>query len=181
MIICDKHKFIFIHVPRTGGTSVAQMWKQWDKKIKKHMTYRQCQSRFGRLHRNGYKSYFKFGFIRNPWERVNSLFWKHVKNSPVDTSKGFKHWMFDESRTDSQRHKQPAMYFLEGVDYVARYENFEKEWDYIFARIGLPRIQLPHTFKFRDDKSYQDIYDDEMKEFITRYHQVDIDYGGYEF
>lgn len=175
MIICDQYKFVYIHVPRTGGTSVHKMWKKWDPGLRRHTTYQQAKRRFSG------KNYFSFGFIRNPWERIYSSYWKHVKHSTVDTSKGFKFWMFDESRTDSKRHKQPAMYFLKGVDYIARYENFEKEWDYIFNHIGLPRIQLPHVYKYKDNTPYQEIYDDEMKEFISRYHQEDIDYGAYTF
>ena len=179
MIICDEHKFVFIHVPRTGGTSVRQMWKKWDGGHRTHTTYQEVKQRFRRG--RDLSKYFTFGFIRNPWERVYSLFWKHVKNSPVDTSRGFKYWMFDESRTDSKRHKQPALHFLKGVDYIARYENFGKEWDYIFEHVGLPRIQLPHAYKYRDNTPYQEIYDDEMKKFVSKYHQIDIDYGAYTF
>lgn len=180
MIICDQHKFVFIHVPRTGGTSVRKMWSKWDQGHRTHTTYPQVVRRFagGR----DLSKYFKFGFMRTPWERVYSLFCKHVKNSPVDTSKGFKHWMFDESRTDSQRHKQSAMHFLDGVDYIAKYENFNDEWDYIFDRIGIARIDLPHANKFREDGvRYQDLYDDEMMVFVSKYHQEDIDYGSYTF
>jgi hypothetical protein len=113
------------------------MWKEFDTNFKYHATYEQGLRRFGTPQA---RKYFSFGFIRNPWERIYSLFCKHVNNSPVDTSKGFKHWMFDETRTDSQRHKQPAMFFLKGVDYVAKYEDFEKEWDIIFERIGMNGI-----------------------------------------
>ena len=176
MIICDQHKFIFIHVPRTGGTSVRQMWKHWDKGDRTHTTYPMLLKKFPN---RAFNQYFKFGFMRNPWERVYSLFCKHVKNSPVDTSKGFKYWMFDESRTDSNRHKQSAMHFLKGVDHVARYENFEEEWDYIFDKVKIPRTNIPHANKFRDTESYKELYDDEMLNFITQYHQKDIDHGEY--
>jgi hypothetical protein len=170
---------MFIHVPRTGGTSVRQMWKQWDKGDRTHTTYPQLLKRFPK---RNFHQYFKFGFIRNPWERVYSLYCKHVKNSPVDTSKGFKHWMFDETRTDSQRHKQSAMYFLNGVDYIAKYENFEQEWDYIFEKIDVPRVPVPLLNKFRSDSiSYRDLYDEEMNDFITKYHQEDINRGEYQF
>ncbi len=175
MIVNKQNNFIFIHVPRTGGKSVREMWGR--NAHKQHMTYKETTKTFKELNFN---EYFTFGFMRNPWERIYSLFCKHVNNSPVDTSKGFKYWMFDESRTDSQRHKQSAMYFLKGVDYIARFENFEQEWDYIFDKVGLPRIKIPHINKSRnDDKSYKELYDDKMMNFITQYHQDDIDYGSY--
>ncbi len=179
MIICDPHKFMFIHVPRTGGTSAQQMWKRWHNGEKKHTTYPELVKQFPT---RAFHQYFKFGFIRNPWERVYSMFCKHNRQDSVDTSKGFKHWMFDEERTDSQRHKQSAFYFLKGVDHVAVYENFEQEWDYIFETIGIPRAQLPFSNKFRsDDAPYKDFYDDEMQEFMIKYHKEDIEYGGYTF
>ena len=182
MIICHEHKFIFVHVPRTGGHSVREMWKQYEhphRKVKYHARLNEGIKRFadGR----NVNDYFSFGFIRNPWERVYSLFCKHVNKSPVDTSRGFKHWMFDKTRTDSQRHKQPAMFFLQNADYIAKYENFEEEWDIIFEKIGIPREPLPHKFKFKDDKSYQDLYDDDMRAFIVKHHQQDINRGSYIF
>lgn len=179
MIICDNPKFVFVHVPRTGGNSVRKMWSGYERGYKAHATLEQGKRRFAQG--KNLDNYFKFGFMRNPWERVYSLFCKHVKNSPVDTSKGFKYWMFDESRTDSCRHKQSAMFFLEGVDYIAKYENFEEEWDIIFDKIGLPRLQLPHVYKYRDNKAYQDLYDDDMRAFIVKYHKEDLERGSYIF
>lgn len=179
MIISDKHKFVYIHVPRTGGNSVKEMWADKFEAHKSHTTFKNGVKRFGKG--RTFEDYFRFGFIRNPWERVYSLFWKHVKNSPLDTSRGFKHWMFDETRTDSQRHKESAMHYLKGVNYIAKFENFEEEWDIIFEKIGLERAPVPHVYKYKDNKAYQDLYDDEMRAFIVKYHQEDIDRGSYIF
>ncbi len=174
MIVNKQHNFIFIHVPRTGGKSVREMWGR--NAHKQHMTYEETTKTFKELNFN---EYFTFGFIRNPWERVYSLFCKHVSDGVA--SKGFKYWMFDESRTDSKRHKQSAIYFLQGVDYIARFEDFEQEWDYIFDKIGLTRVKLPHINERRGGKPYQFEYDDEMKDFIYNHHQDDIDYGSYTY
>lgn len=172
MIICHEHKFIYIHVPRTGGHSVKKMWKKYDSYIKfYHMTLKDNI-------KQDINSYFKFGFIRNPYERIYSIFCKHNKESKVNTSNGFKYWMFDTDRTDNRHDKLSAMYFLDGVDYIAKYENFEKEWDYIFEQIEIPRQQLPHIFKFKDYKiSYRDLYDNKMKNFIQEYHSADFKQG----
>ena len=180
MIISDSNKFVYIHVPRTGGNSVKEMWSNQFEAHKSHVTFKDGVRRFGKG--RTFDDYFKFGFIRNPWERVYSLFCKHVKQSPVDTSHGFKYWMFDQRRTDSHRDRQSAMYYLKGVDYVAKFENFEEEWDKIFDKINLPRIEIPHVYKFRDDKvQYRDLYDEDMQKFIRRHHQEDIDRGSYIF
>ena len=177
MIVNDKHKFIFFHVPRTGGKSVREMWSNTGTKYRQHMTYKQATKQLS----INFDDYFKFGFIRNPWERVFSLYCKHEQTTPALTKGGFKVWMFNEKRPDSQRHKQSALSMIGGVDHIACFENFEQEWDFIFDKIGLTRVKLPYVNERRGGKSYQLEYDDEMKEFIREYHQEDIDYGSYTY
>jgi len=193
MIINKQHRFIYIHVPRTGGTSIRQAWKDLDKnglvdhscKIgrmrKKHVTVRELRC-VGKLNDCEFDRYFKFGFIRNPWDRVYSLYCKHREQSDINCKKGFKYWLFDELQLHQQFQKRPAWHFLRGVDYVARFESFEKEWDYIFDKVGMPRIDIPHLFKYQEaGTAYRDLYDDEMRAFITRYHYEDIERGEYTF
>ena len=87
-------KFIFIHIPRTAGTSIATMltnhiWRfprrpasisKWENIIDnktslvlEHTDVRQLLDR-GALSNEFYESVFKFTFVRNPWDRIASLY-----------------------------------------------------------------------------------------------------------
>jgi len=183
LIIDTTNRFVFIHVPRTGGTSIREMLgvsKRCATGDVIFSTHATCNDFMTFAKAQG-EEYFKFGFIRNPWERVYSIFCKHVKKSKVYTSKGFKYWLFDIHLRNDKHRKQPAFHYLKGVDYIARYEDFDNEWKYLLERIEMPIGKLPHINKCRDGKPYQDIYDDKMRQFVIKHHQADIVYGNYKF
>ena len=85
-MISHEHKFIFVQINKTGGTSVRHALlpesgrenvHQFAQFYKKH-----CPKVFDK--------YFKFAFVRNPWDRVVSQyeFRKPPKRFPVgNTSK----------------------------------------------------------------------------------------------
>lgn len=94
MIINNTHQFVFIHIPRTGGTSISHMlsaYSRWNDielgatdlghvvspiyhkryGIAKHSTYEELYHCIGKTKFDGY---FKFAFVRHPVERAISTF-----------------------------------------------------------------------------------------------------------
>src|SRR5215813_14048351 len=84
-MISHKHKFIFVHIPKTAGTSIEEALRdetcqllrnEWDHTRAphaplNHLTLREladCHI----LTPAQLKSYFKFCFVRNPWDRLVS-------------------------------------------------------------------------------------------------------------
>ena len=98
MLISHRHKFAFVHVPKTGGSSVAYaLWRladhtgnywanRWLAKIGIHVNhyapYRLRKFRphtpAAELRRNlpagTYESLFTFAFVRNPWDLLVSYY-----------------------------------------------------------------------------------------------------------
>lgn len=70
-MICDKHKFVFIHIPKTGGHSVDKYFIQ--KRLvdddKWHCTGDQILKYMGV---EKWKEYQTFTIVRNPWDRMVS-------------------------------------------------------------------------------------------------------------
>lgn len=58
---------IFIHVPKAAGTSIARAL--FDEKSK-HLAL----NRYWAFNAAATKAYFKFAFVRNPWDRFQSAF-----------------------------------------------------------------------------------------------------------
>lgn len=89
-MISHKYKFVFIHVPKTAGSSIeAVLQKEADcKKIEESFedvslkTCPFCPPRWCVKHKPFYllneeiKKYYSFGFVRNPWDlMVSSFHW----------------------------------------------------------------------------------------------------------
>jgi hypothetical protein len=62
--VTRRTRSIFVHVPRTGGTSVG-------KALNRPMLH-YAASRYAIFDRAAFGDYFKFAFVRNPWDRLLS-------------------------------------------------------------------------------------------------------------
>lgn len=68
-MICHKHKFVFVHIPKCAGVSIYHVF-QTERKDQHHK--RLCD--LCAETRSTTKNYFKFCFVRNPWDRMVSSF-----------------------------------------------------------------------------------------------------------
>ena len=71
----EQLKLLFIHVPKTGGESVADALRQYRMQGVKHRTYREFAAYHGRAKVD---RYFTAAFVRNPWDQVLS-FYSHLR------------------------------------------------------------------------------------------------------
>src|SRR5947208_3465937 len=72
----NRHRCIFIHIPKTAGSSIAL--SLFGEQLE-HITYRDYQIANPRK----FDRYFKFAFVRNPWDRVVSSYF-FLRNGTMD-------------------------------------------------------------------------------------------------
>jgi Sulfotransferase family len=74
MLISESQKLLFIHIQKTGGESIARMLTERVPGIRrlgaKHEFARSARVRLGAA----WGDYFKFAFVRNPWDRLVSWY-----------------------------------------------------------------------------------------------------------
>jgi len=150
--------------------------------------------------------YFSFCFVRNPWERYLSFF-KYYKEKAEEYLKttDFKEWKDFEIKqgkncvnlfsNNNEQHiirqiikNNPAQscYFLNEnqemmVSHVARFENLQKEFDYLCGTIGLGTIKLSHGNKSITQISCSDIYDQELIDLVAEKEKEIIDLMSYTY
>jgi hypothetical protein len=90
MVILDKYKLIFIHIPKTGGTSIEfnfgfklgfynsnkkEYWGIKNKKCMQHYLW----SDYKKLEEDKWKFYYKFSVVRDPYKKMISAYkWNPV-------------------------------------------------------------------------------------------------------
>ena len=127
--------------------------------------------------------YFKFGFVRNPWDReLSNYFFNSGKLKPPEDI-SFKEWLNIRLQKNGfiRSHNSSQCDYLTDVNYVARFENYDEEVKYLFNRIGVPMLQpLIHTFK-TEHKPYWEYYDDADIMKVHQWYEKDIEMYNYEF
>ena len=127
--------------------------------------------------------YFKFGFVRNPWDReLSNYFFNSGKLKPPEDI-SFKEWLNIRLQKNGfiRSHNSPQCDYLTDVNYVARFENYDEEVKYLFNRIGVPMPQpLMHINK-TDHKPYYEYYDDIDIMKVHQWYEKDIEMYNYEF
>jgi hypothetical protein len=183
-MISHKHKFIFIHIPKTGGGSLEKVFRNLDTEYNNMKLLHSPISDYP-MER---KHYFKFTFVRNPWDlRVSYYFYnktqgtfrgRHARN------KSFSEYVKFYSKKRKSLIARPQVYFLgrdvNNVDFIGRFENLQNDFNKVCGEVGIPRQELPHAHK-TNHKHYTEYYDDETRQVVAEKYKKDIEYFGYEF
>jgi chondroitin 4-sulfotransferase 11 len=189
-VISHKHKFIFVHIPRTGGTSVERFFNEpinWGN----HNSLQWYSQSFGE-----YDRYFKFAFVRNPWDKMLSeYFWfrntKHLY--PDETVKKFFRKsascfsefvpLFLNSVEGDLSHRLSQLEFLQPIndmDYIGRLEKYSEDFVKICSHLGID-TESPLHENYTTHRPYWEYYDDETRQIVAEKYAKDIEYFGYEF
>lgn len=182
--ICNKNKFLFIHIPKTGGTSIANA--VGINGVTRHLTHRELLNRCSS--QSEIKNYLSFAFVRNPWDRFLSLYF-YLKKADNTELIDFKYFcklfandFYISNRQVWSRHYMPQSDYIETTDikFIGRYENFQDDFNDVCDKIGIPQQKLPHRKKSKH-KHYTEYYDEETKQIVAEKYEKDIGYFGYKF
>lgn len=213
-MISHKHKCIFVEVPKTGSTSIRSILgippKPHQNILEMKYELEHCWTRYGgfanRLMASLYLliplaarqkkgarlfgGYFKFGFVRNPWDRAVSLYERRegLQLRDVMSFEEFIEWMRFSSSTciHPMPHRNQLDWFVDShgqvqVDFIGRFETIDEDWSFIAQRLGLPP-ELPHCNRNpRRTKPYTDYYTPRTRQIVADRFREDIEYFGYEF
>ena len=186
--INDK-KVIFIHINKTGGTSI---YNALGLKNKIHITARHIIDQIGE---DEWKNAYKLSFVRNPWDKVVSHYKYKVKtnkqNLKVNTL-SFKEWVMKTygNNKDYYYFNNPIMFQPQldwlvdhkgniDINFIGKFEHIEEDFQKLCAHLGIEK-KLPHLNSTSKD-NYKDFYDDTTKEMIAHWFKKDIEKFKYEF
>jgi hypothetical protein len=73
-MINNEYKFIFMHITKTGGSSIEKLFNYEGIKHQRPIEL------INILGQTTWDSYFKFTFVRNPWDRtVSEYFYRSLR------------------------------------------------------------------------------------------------------
>jgi hypothetical protein len=129
-----------------------------------------------------WRSYFKFAFDRNPWDRQVSFYHHRYRREP--TPPPFANFIHKDRRARIDNYEIYAIDGTVSVDYVGRFESLEQDLKHALAQVGLtldtalPRAKT--TFR-RSTTPYRDYYDGDTRAIVGDWYAREIELLDYEF
>ena len=248
-MISKQGRFIFFHIPRTGGSAVQDcLWGDrtedkagthprdnpdylgpydwhlhgFNQERNKEVYNNEVGDVVGHVGQGLYdwntnflgnekfEEYFKFTFVRNPWDRFISL-WVKFKEEVLlqEQFNGLFNLHIDYDFKEPQellkflllahrkdllmpRWFKPQYEYVHDqnlrilTNYVGMYEKFQFSFDFLCDRIDVPHKTLPwseeeHRRHNKEKKHYIDYYDPVMISAVAEIYHDDIRTWGYEF
>jgi len=170
MIINKTNNFIFVHVYRTGGSSIDRSFGGTTNGMPTHTKLEEVPN---------WEKYFSFGVIRNPWDRtVSSYNYLTTKKQFTGTFFEYIH-MFAEGRLKTAK-KYAQHDMVKNCSYVMRFEYLQEDFNEVCKLIGIQPPNLPHVWK-TEHKPYTELYTEEMKQIIAEASSGDVEEYGFSF
>jgi hypothetical protein len=161
-----------------------------------HATSRQLVET-GLITREQWDTYFKFTFVRDPWDRaVSDYFWMMKDRKIKDSFKNYLNGAgkFKKILTNSGDHYYrgehviPQTDFFDvasgeyQMDFIGRFENFESDMKKVLASLHMEKPFKTHVNKGNNNrKHYSKMYTDALRELVAVRYQKDIAEFGYTF
>jgi Sulfotransferase family len=196
---------IFIHIQRTGGDSISTALGEGTNSPDKHFSALELRKQCGL---EIWNSYFKFAFVRNPWDRLIS-WWSMINACRAAYERGealnkFQTFVlsrattfdlfldncdqiiFDNDGTKSIYNNQ-IDYLVDDsgnflVDFVGRFEHLQRDFSTVTQKCFGQALVLPPSNKKRThNHHYSTYYNSILKDKIAARFARDIDAFGYAF
>ena len=193
-MISHKYKCIFIHIPRCAGSSmekaiVNKSWYYYEKSTKHILA-----STAKKIYKDYWNDYFKFSFVRNPWDRSVSLtryggfYGCKIEKGKLNLNNS-KHLIVDprsKSRFDKKSFIDNAVYLNiidEEIDFIGKFENLKEDWRFVCNSIGMNEKKLNNHrhYKSFNKNHYSRYYTDSTKQWVSERYKKDIERFGYKF
>lgn len=139
LLVNRKQKWGFIHIPKTGGTSLTNILQtQPDtEKITGHDSIRIIDD----------ESLFVFTLVRNPFTRLQSAFLHGVRKGEYNPDFS----MFLKTANMNELWLLPQTFYVNAgktskkqISYIGRYENYENDVKVILNKLNLKIDNIPH-------------------------------------
>jgi hypothetical protein len=202
MILHEK-RLIFVHIQKTGGDSVSIALGQHPNCPGKHFSATELRDLYGAA---TWDSYFKFSFVRNPWDRLVS-WWANVDSKRPAFERGdrlnqFQTYVLGRAQTfdeflancgdeiddiDGKKwiYRNQIDYLSDSggsilVDFVGKFESLRDEFAKAMEKSGAEPVDLPHVNQ-SERRPYRDYYNAQTQALVLSRFQRDIEAFGYTF
>jgi hypothetical protein len=208
VLISDSHDFIFLQMRKVASTSMQAILRplciprpagrmahlksrarlEWDYDKYVFRTHDDILAAKRRMPAEKFTGYFKFAFVRNPWERLVSEYEYilrqpgHGRHARVRRLKNFHEFIrMQIPRRDAYQINMlcdKKGHLL--VDFVGKLENLQNDWQTVCLRAGIPYQALPRK-NVTQYNNYRDFFDRDSVQLVAQHWAREIKEFDYDF
>jgi Sulfotransferase family len=186
----DKEEYLFLHIHKTGGTSIKDFLIGKNLKKASHARSSDIIEEIGY---DAYKKFKTFAVVRNPYDRVISAYYYMSTTERMPPTVTLKEFVMDKESKYSMYNEvcaTPQYQYLEykgkiECDTLIRFEDLENDFCKFVEDTGIIKREeikkFPHNLKTKR-KGYMTYFEGKknMIESINEYYDKDFDIFGYE-
>lgn len=208
MLISDSHKFIFLRMRKVASTSMRAVLRplcipvpasklahlksrarlEWDYRRYVPRAHENILAVKKRMPVADFEDYFKFAFVRHPWERLVSEYefilsrpehGRHQRASGLKSFAEFIHMQIP--RKDA--YQLNMLCDRKGrllMDFIGKLENLDQDWKTVCEKTGIPHQSLPRK-NVTSRKPYQDYYDTDTIQLVEKHWAREIELFEYSY
>jgi hypothetical protein len=200
-MISLRKRFLFVHIPKTAGNSIQSLLRHYSEdeivslrreqegierfgvrnpnyKIKKHSTLAEYQAALGE---EQFRSLYKFACVRNPWDRMISLYFSPGRQVAEWDRKAFESLVLKvPSTADYLRLEAGEEDPFGNVDRMMRFETLTEDFRSVCAQLGIPLAPLPE-YNRSSREYYAKYYDNELRALVAERFASEIERFDYTF
>jgi hypothetical protein len=189
-----ENQCIFIHITKSAGTSLAlSLFGE----LPYHYSAQQYRVIYGK---KDFNDFYKFTFVRNPWDRLYSAYsylasggwdkgdkeWSEKNLMGIDSFEDFVlHWLTKEKLESHIHLRNQSSFICDSdnfplIDFLGYFESIQSDFSQIMNNLQLPDRKLIHTNSSKR-KSYTEVYTEKMIDKVGSLYHQDIENFGYSF
>lgn len=217
-MISHHDKCVFVHVPKCAGQSVEMFFLKrigldWERRAVLLLRANDVPAlgprRLAHLKAHQYldnkwmtpaqfDAYFKFAFVRNPWDRIVSFYRYLGYDSRCSFSRFVLKHLPEQIEKENWFLCPQVEYLLDAdgkllVDFVGRFETLARDFAIACRHIDVPDAGLPHVNDSRKPRPgpmrwlkrralpYRDMYDSRSEKLVADMYRADIETFDYRF
>ena len=211
MNISLRKNFLFIHIPKTAGSSISILLKPYSissnrtliRRFSSYLPFEEnIQNAYFRQHTKGttfnkkinsdvFNNLYKFAVVRNPYDHVVSYFSFIKKTRSGSIFKQYKSWTFEDfisylEKRNKQFEINQSSWIVDKnqnflVDRILFFEHLEKDFKNLTDYLNLGDDIKLPHFNKTERFNYHDYYNDNLKLRVKNIYAKDFDKFGYIF